>query len=129
MVALIALFGCGREMRRIPVSGSVTLDGKPLEGGVLLFHPDASKGNTERVSCTGPIKAGRYNLVTSGVTKSDTGSGAPLGWFKVTLINDLPGTPVINVDSKYLNPETTPVAIEIVDNPEPGAYDVKLTTK
>ncbi len=120
IVASISLTGCGSEMRRIPVSGNVTLDDKPLQGGVLLFHPDDSKGNTVRVSCTGPVKAGRYELVTSGVTKTDTGSGAPLGWFKVTLINDLPGTAVINVHSKYLSPETTPVAIEIVDNPEPG---------
>ena len=36
---------------------------------------------------------------------------------------------IINVHSKYLRPETTPVEIEIVDNPQPGAYDVKLTTK
>jgi hypothetical protein len=125
----VPLTGCNQGVRRIPVSGEVTLDGKPLQGGVLLFHPDESKANTARASCTGPVKDGRYTLVTSGVTRAETGSGAPLGWYKVTLINDLPGTPVIEVHSKYLRPETTPVAIEIVDNPEPGAYDVKLTTK
>jgi hypothetical protein len=107
----------------------VTLDGKPLPDGLLLFHPDESKGNTARAACTGRVKGGQYTLITSGVTRTDTGSGAPLGWYKVTLINDMPGTPIINVHSKYLRPETSPVAIEIVDNPQPGAYDVKLTTK
>ena len=125
----IPLLGCSSGIKRVPVSGKVTLDGKPLNGGVLLFHPDSSRGNPARVSCTGPVKNGQYNLVTSGVTGSDTGSGAPLGWFKVTLINDLPGTPPINVHGKYLNPETTPVAIEIVEEPREGAYDVALTTK
>src|SRR6516162_7077158 len=121
--------GCTRGVIRIPVSGNVTLDGKPLKAGLLVFHPDESKGNTARAACTGPVKEGQYTLVTTGVTRSDTGSGAPLGWYKVTLINDMPGMPIINVHDKYLRPETTPVTIEIVDNPEPGAYDVKLTTK
>jgi hypothetical protein len=123
------LAGCERPMKRVTVSGKVTLDGQPMQGGVLLFHPDEAKGNTVRVSCTGPVKNGRYDLVTSAVTRTDTGSGAPLGWFKVTLINDLPGTGIIKVHEKYLKPETTPVAIEIVENPQPGAYDIEMTTK
>ncbi|HJZ57049.1 MAG TPA: hypothetical protein VKE74_18915 [Gemmataceae bacterium] len=80
-----------------------------------------------RISCTGPVGNGRYKLVTSGVTKDDTGSGAPLGWYKVTLLNDLPGMKEIKVDPKYLSPETTPLAIETVDDPQPGAYDLKFT--
>ena len=122
----IPLVGCDSGYKRIPVSGNVTLDGKPLQGGVLLFHADSSKGNNIRASCTGPVKDGHFTLVTSGVQKNDTGSGAPMGWYKVTLITDLPGTPIINVAPKYLQPETTPVAIEIVENPQPGASDIQL---
>ena len=123
----IPLAGCDSGLRRVPVSGAVTLDGQPLDRGVLLFHPDASRGNTARASCTGPVSNGRYKLVTSGVTKSDTGEGAPLGWYKVTLIADIPGMAEIKVNSKFLNPDTTPLAIEIVENPEPGRYDLQLT--
>src|SRR5262249_58033796 len=75
----LPLTGCDRGIRRVPVSGTVTLDGKPLQGGVLLFHPDESKGNTARISATGPVSAGRYQLVTSAVTKKDTGPGAAPG--------------------------------------------------
>jgi hypothetical protein len=107
----------------------VTLDGKPLQDGLLVFHPDESKGNTAHVACTGRVKDGRYTLNTSAVMKGDTGSGAPVGWFKVTLTNDLPGMPYIPVHKKYLQPETTPVSVEIKDDPAPGAYDIKLTTK
>jgi hypothetical protein len=122
------LGGCD-GVKRVPVTGAVTLDGQPLQGGVLLFHPNESKGNTNRASCTGPVKNGRYTLVTSGVTRDETGQGAPLGWYKVTLINDLPGTPEIKVHPKYLKPETTPLEIEIVDDPKPGAYDLEMFNK
>src|SRR5262245_5085014 len=123
----IPLNGCDSGVHRVPVSGAVTLDGQPLDRGVLLFHPDESRGNTARVSCTGPVSNGRFKLVTSGVTKSDTGVGAPLGWYKGTWIADLPGMAEIKVNSKFLNPATTPLAIEIVENPEPGRYDLQLT--
>ena len=125
----IPLAGCDSGVRRVPVSGAVTLDGQPLDRGVLLFHPDESRGNTARVSCTGPVSGGRYKLVTSGVTKSDTGEGAPLGWYKVTLLADMPGMAEIKVHSKFLSPDTSPLAIEIVENPDPGKYDLQLTTK
>jgi hypothetical protein len=124
---LIPLASCEKGIRRVPVSGTVTLDGQPLQGGVLMFYPDESKGNTARVGCSGPVKNGRYSLVTAGVTQIDTGTGAPLGWYNVTLLTDLPGTPEIKVDKKYLRPETTPLQVEIVENPPPGKYDLQLT--
>src|SRR5262249_11854454 len=82
LAALVGVAGCG--IKRIPTSGKVTLDGQPMTGGVLQFIPDASKGNTLRVGCAGPISNGQWKLVTSGVSRSDSGAGAPVGWFKVT---------------------------------------------
>src|SRR5215468_11579993 len=81
LVALVGVAGCG--IKRIPTSGKVTLDGQPMTGGVLQFIPDASKGNNLRLSCSGPISNGRWTLVTSGIERADTGTGAPVGWFKV----------------------------------------------
>src|ERR1700747_3439269 len=86
---LIPLVGCGP--RYVPVSGTVTLDGKPLQGGVIRLTPDTSKGNTAHVSCTGPVKDGHYTLQTIGVTRTETGSGAAPGWYKVSLFTNLPG--------------------------------------
>ncbi len=126
--ALISLAGCG-GIRRIPVSGNVTLDGKPLQDGLLVFNPNETKGNALRIACTGRVKDGRYTLNTSAVTSIDTGSGAPLGWFKVTLTTDLPGMAPIKVAPKYLDAKMSPVEIEIMDNPQPGAYDISLTSK
>jgi hypothetical protein len=123
---LFTLAGCG-GLKLVPVSGKVTLGGKPLYGGAVSFVPDASKGNNARVSCMGPIRFdGRYELTTSGITESGTGKGAPPGWYKVTLLTTLPGTPAITVNPKYLNVDTTPLSIEVVADPEPGHYDLKL---
>jgi hypothetical protein len=122
------LSGCG-GLRRVEVKGNVTLDGKPLAHGLLLFHPDAARGNAVRASCTGPVSNGHYRLLTSAVSTDDSGSGAPVGWYKVTLMTDLPGMKEIPVHKKFLNPQTTPLEVEISDNAPPGSYDLALTTK
>ena len=129
--ALTSVAGCG-GVRRVPVSGTVTLDDKPLNGGHLVFSPDTAKGNTHRISCTSPIKDGRYSLETNGVTRSESGSGVPLGWYKVTFRNLTEGTKKkpqapLNVNDKFKNVETTPLSVEVKDKPEPGAYDFKFT--
>jgi hypothetical protein len=124
--ALLTLAGCG-GLKLVPVSGKVTRPGQPLSGGAVSFVPDASKGNTARLSCMGRIGPdGRYELTTTGVTRSETGKGAPLGWYKVTLLTTLPGAADIKVDPRYTDPATTPLSKEVVANPEPGHYDLKL---
>jgi hypothetical protein len=129
--ALTSVVGCG-GVRRIPVAGTVTLDGQPFTGGHLVFSPDSAKGNTLRIKCRGRIVDGHYDLETNGVTRSESGSGVPLGWYKVTFImleestKKHPVAPV-NVNSKFRSVDTTPLSVEVKDNPEPGAYDFKLT--
>jgi hypothetical protein len=124
---LLALAGCG-GLKLVPVSGRVTLNDKPLNGGGVSFIPDASKGNNARVSCVGRITPqGRYELTTTAVKGSDSGKGAPVGWYKVTLITTLPGSPEITVDRKYTDPDRTPWSVEVLADAPPGAYDLKLT--
>jgi hypothetical protein len=123
---LLTLTGCG-GFTLIPVSGKVTLGGKPLKGGGVSFVPDASRENNARVSCVGRIDSqGRYTLSTTGVKGSDSGKGAPLGWYKVILLTTLPGSPEISVPAKYLDPKDTPLKVKVVADPEPGAYDLEL---
>jgi hypothetical protein len=123
----LALAGCG-GLHLVPVSGTVMMGGKPLPRGGVSFIPDASKGNTARVSCVGRINSqGRYELSTNGVKGSDSGKGAPLRWYKVTILTTLPGSPEIKVNAKYLDPVATPLSVEVVANPAPGAYDFDVT--
>lgn len=128
----IFLAGCGKEVKRIPVAGTVTLDGKPLDGVVLAFSPDTTKGNTAQINCSGPVKEGRYELQTAGITGSASSSGVPPGWYKVTVripnIRAKRQSPAqVDIPDKYLSVAKTPLEVEVKDNPEPGAYDIKLS--
>ena len=86
----------------------------------MTFSPDTAKGNTARINCTGPVRAGRYELRTSGVERSDSGPGVPPGWYKVSLFTKAPGQAPINVDAKYTRPETTPIEVEGGGEPTAG---------
>jgi hypothetical protein len=123
--------GCGDDVGpRHPVEGQVLLNGKPAKGltGSVLFVPDLARGNLSPIRAGGQIDAvGRYRLSTKGR------SGAPAGWYKV-VVNAVPaGTgdrevvkrPVINL--RYMAEKATPLSIEVVANPAPGSYDLKVT--
>jgi hypothetical protein len=108
------------------------LDGSPLDGGILVFSPDTDKGNLAQISCTSPVKEGRYELQTVGITRGDSGSGVPPGWYKVILRTPNLGgkkqpQAAIEVNPQYQSVEKTPLSVEVKEHPEPGAYDFKLT--
>jgi hypothetical protein len=102
---------------------------------IVLFKPDASKGNTSPFEPTGTVDAsGTYTLRTEGKT------GAPPGWYKVvvTARGDAPVAhpkgqqnhrPVSTslVPAKYGEVRTTDLVIEVVEHPSTSAYDLKLT--
>lgn len=122
---LFSLAGCG-GLKLVPVSGTAMLGDKPIPSGGFCFTPDIEKGNNAHVVCVGRIGPdGRYEVKTATVNASQGGPGAPLGWYKVTYI-DLRNSPAIKVNSKYLSNGSTPLLIEIVTNPKPGQYDIKL---
>ena len=124
---LLTLAGCGSRFKLLPVSGAVTVDGEPLTKFRLSFVPDVAKGNTTPVAPGARIdEQGRYELRTLAVKKSDGGAGIPLGWYKVVVVI-LPGDPEPNFDPRYTDVNKTPLSVEVVDNPEPGHYDLKLT--
>lgn len=120
---LLTTAGCGGP-KVVPVSGTATLEGKPLAGFVVMFNSDSEKGHELRMDCSGRIGPdGRYSL------RSDDGfkqyKGAPPGWYKVTIWSpdDIP----LPVNKKYGFMKKTDLAIEVVENPAPGAYDLKFT--
>ena len=128
---LVGLVGCDDEVGpRYPVEGQVLLNGKPATAltGSVLFVPDITKDNKSPFRAGGQIDAeGRYSVSSNGK------SGAPAGWYKV-LVSAVPqGTgdrevvrrPMIN--PRYAAEKTTPFSIEVVANPAPGAYDLKVT--
>jgi hypothetical protein len=59
------LAGCGSG-EHAAVEGAVTLDGQPVDGGVIIFFPVAdSQGQANRVPASTEIKNGRYAMDSS----------------------------------------------------------------
>ena len=115
--------GCGGPSV-VPVSGVATVDGKPLEGFVVTFVPDAAKGHNIEMDCSAKLgKEGQYSLSTDD--RYDQYKGAPPGWYKVVIWSndDKP----IPVNQKFQSAHTTELAVEVVADPAPGAYDLKFT--
>jgi hypothetical protein len=130
--------GCGQSEigPTYPVRGTLRLNGTPLtaKSTTILFKPDVSRGNNSTYVPSGTVDdAGRYRLTTRGV------AGAPPGWYKVivTAFSATREHPEstrrrqLQVASllppKYGQADTTPLAVEVVANPPPGAYDLKLS--
>jgi hypothetical protein len=136
LLGLILLTGCYGGPRRVPASGTIEIDGQVVEGGIVYFNPNSAKGNTARVSCLSPIQNGKFKVSTTGMHDYESGSGVPLGWYKVSLrVNTagekprFPGPAAVEVNPIYLDPDKTPLEVEVVDNPAPGAYDLKITSQ
>ena len=130
MIALV-LAGCGRSERTLPVEGKVLIDGQPLTVGTVIFTPDAAKGNTSQHEPRGKLDAnGVYH---ASQTKEQ--SGMTLGWYKISIsaqrLKDPkdPYSYVSVIPTKFARPDTSGLALEVVNDPPPGAYDLVLTTK
>ena len=82
-VAVIFTFctitGCNNSPNIVPVQGTVLLDGKPLEGAAVLFHPKAD----ERPAVGTTDKRGIFHLTTR--SQSD---GAHVGLNKVSITKE-----------------------------------------
>lgn len=127
LVGLVS--GCSPSKKLLPVSGVVTVGDKPLHTGAVRFVPDKSRGNTTTSEPAGTIDAtGHYTLSTLNKP------GAPAGWYKVVVPASEPvssteastKTTTWLVEEKYRDVNKTPLAVEVVPNPQPGAYDLKL---
>ncbi|MBI2806811.1 MAG: hypothetical protein HYX68_17670 [Planctomycetes bacterium] len=123
----VLLSGCSSGQH--PVEGELTINGKALPKGTVTLWPDAAKKNTATVIPTGEVENGRYRVMTNGR------AGAPPGWYKVTIASsEIPDSTKIDkvkdsVPEKFRSAEKTPLAIEVVAAPAPGAYDLKAVEK
>jgi len=103
---VLLLAGCGpaNPLGRKPLSGSITLDGKPLERGAIEFHPLEEGG----VQSGALINAGRYSIPAH--------QGATPGKYRVVIYDtyespplppghmpgdDLPPTPKLKVPPEW----------------------------
>jgi hypothetical protein len=69
--------GCGGDANRPAVEGTVTLDGMPVEGGVIQFVSPGEDSRGKRINVHADIKDGKYYLAS--------GAGPNLGTYKVMI--------------------------------------------
>lgn len=130
VAALVLAVGCGKakDEKLIEVIGKVYYQGKPLEIGAVIFVPDAAKGNTTLHEPHGSIdRDGHYEMMTAGKP------GAPAGWYKVAVTANKPqdeknpyAMPVSLLPKQYGEADKSNLAIEVVETPSPGSYDLNL---
>jgi hypothetical protein len=111
---LLTLVGCGASDRPtlVPATGAVTMDGKPLTAGAIVFHPEAGNPYMEDKPSSLLQLDGRFTMKTFPF-----GEGVSPGPYKVTLAPELAtriGKP------EYSNPDKTPWSIDV---PETGLSD------
>lgn len=133
LISALKLSGCGPGVdleRTVPASGTLTYQGKPLEGYKIVFHPVEDRQGATAESGNG----GAFALGTN-----EPGDGAAPGKHKISInfiaekMEGEPGkevftklTPKIKIPVKYQTPETSGVEIEI---PEKGNQSLSIDLK
>jgi hypothetical protein len=82
---LLAAAGCGGEPKLVPVTGTVKLDGQPVEGVRVYFWPldMSAKSFQSRMAIGFSGKDGRFSL------RGTNGDGIASGEYKVTFARPL----------------------------------------
>lgn len=121
LVACSAVSGCAERV--VDVSGTISMDGVPVEHGVVIFRPDDGKGPTAEAA----INDGAYSLRMSPGTKrvliqgnKITGEAYPWG-------KDKPPAPVLEPvvpESYYSDSE---IVAEIDDDHEALDFALPVT--
>jgi hypothetical protein len=91
LTLLCATAGCGGKHTPVPVSGTVTLDGQPLEGATVYFYMvgDEREG---RPAMGTTNKDGEFQLSTLG-----NNDGALPGRYKVVITKYVPTNPNLKI--------------------------------
>jgi hypothetical protein len=109
-LAFLLFAGCGPSDGMVQVSGTVSLDGQPLDKGAITFTPTDGKSPTAGAT----IEAGKYTTrVPKGTSKVSITSPKEVGKRKLYNTPDSPETPIIEerIPAKYN--QTTELTREI----------------
>lgn len=124
IVAVAAFLGCSNSSSNsvsnqdvYKVEGRVTLEGKPVGGAVVIFHPADKSGNESTNPRAISDNAGKYML--SYVGDED---GAPAGDYLVT-VKSTPGSSksgksAVTLPDRYLDPEASGLKVTVKAEPK-----------
>lgn len=127
VTTLSIAIGCGSEMKVAPVSGTLTLDGKPVEQASVVFEPEEGGRPSFGVTNT----QGRYTLAYSR-----TLNGAEVGdcVVKITKLSELDENGNKPKETKANAPGVIPKRylkepIKVTVLPRSNQIDIDLTTE
>ncbi len=116
-ICMLLLAGCGRAPLT-PVNGKVAYKGFNLQSGVIVFTPDATRGERGSIAVAKIREDGSYTLTTGEA------AGATPGWYRIT-VSALSNTsfsqptgqgftyPQSLLPEKYRDPELSQLTCEI----------------
>jgi hypothetical protein len=114
-LVLVLIAGCGRAPLTA-VHGKVAYKGMMLQGGVIVFTPDANRGERGSIAVGKIREDGTYTLFTGEQ------AGASAGWYRVT-VSSLAATsgygppgftaPQSVLPEKYRDPDSSQLACEV----------------
>jgi hypothetical protein len=106
ILAVLFASGCGDDGYDLaPVSGVVTLDGKPLAGGVIQFQPVGGEEQNPGPGSAGVLDSeGRFQLQTQQSPRSE---GAVIGTHQVRIYSRIAEQLASDVDTST-EPERVP---------------------
>jgi hypothetical protein len=155
VLPLILFAGCDDGIKVVPVTGTVTLDGKPLPLKSVYFFPDRASETLGNGAGGYTDPDAKYYLIANLGGATADQRGAPPGKYRVTVAepaipltaenfkdmtapstdSDVPA-PAIGLPARpekrtipaiYANSETTPLIVTVPDNG--GEVNLELTSK
>jgi len=135
LLCCLVFTGCGERLpETVPVSGSVTWQGKPLTSGRVVFHPQEIAEGLPRRPATGDLdQQGRFKLTTFR-----GGDGAVPGDYRVCVFSylsdqtaaeddvSIPET-VWRIPERYGDPRQSGLSATIPAGSQPLSFDFDLT--
>jgi hypothetical protein len=116
---IVLLLGCTKSSQTVaPVTGRITLDGKPLEFAIVTFQAEGKSA-----ASSGTDKDGRYDLFYKRGVR-----GAPLGPNRVTILLDAYSAPKGLVIPPEYNRESK-LHADVQPGPNEFNFDLATTEK
>lgn len=108
LLSLPGLAGCGPTAQPlVPVTGKLTLNGRPLKRATVVFTPDRARGGRGPQSFDVTGEDGAFRLRTT------EGLGAVAGWHQITVAPPPDDAELTALMEKFLDPDRSGLSREV----------------